>query len=549
MQQQKLTIGIYGIQDCNNLVTPTISHDHGIAVLNGGEVVDLIELERFDRKKHSDQMPQYLYDLLKMKKLFGKPATYVFVNNILGNSFINSQGNIRFESQFTQNLQPNPVEGRMWMFNQFEQAYLVPHELAHLGACLPFYGNFKENSLLIHYDGGASVSNFSAWLFKNTKLENITCHWKLKNLTALFNANALTFAFVNAKSIEQNSVPGKFMGFASLGKYSQKIEEWLYKNHYFESIWKNKKPFFTALKAEFDEDLEFFDQNNKTIQDIAATLQHIFVRESFNEIKYLQEVTQTEYLYYSGGSALNILLNAKLVQSAIFKGVYIPPCCNDSGLALGAAAFYNWNQGFTIKKHSPYLNHWNGPVNEVIHETDTIRETAEFLLNGNVVGVCNGFGETGPRALGNRSILSLANSKWLAKKVSMEHKKREWYRPVAPIMLLKNTTYFTGIEQVSELSKYMLLEFKVLYDKQEEIEGVVHADGTARIQTLFSRGDNPFMFDLLTYLNDVHSVKALINTSFNQKGEPMVHTHEQALKSARAMCLDALILDGKLTVL
>ncbi len=549
LKKTELTVGIYGIQDVNDSDTPTLSHDHGICIMKHGEITDHIQLERINRIKHSVAMPTMIYSLLKAKKLLNTDATFVFVDNVLGRSFINSEGNIRFEAPPSNKLSSDIEEGKLWWLNKTKKAYILNHELAHLGSCLPFFGEFKENSLLVHFDGGASLSNFSAWLFKEGRLSNINYHWNLKYLSGMFNANALTFTIVNAKPYELNSVPGKFMGFASFGNYSKGIETWLKQNNYFEDIWGSKKRFFESVKTNFNLELKHIDQQSSFIRDIAATMHQIFVRDAFDEFKKLQSQHQTENLYFSGGSALNILLNTKIVESGIFKNVYIPPCCNDSGLATGAAAFMEWKKGNRIKLHSPYLNSWDIKDQAIEFDKGTLEKTAELLLKNKVIGVCNGFGEIGPRALGNRSIISLANSKKLAKKVSEYHKKREWYRPVAPIMLEKNTSYFTGKKQVNSLSKYMLLDFEISSEKTDEIQGSVHVDGNARIQTVFSRFENPFIYDLLTLLDEKYNVKALINTSFNSRGEPIVHTTEDAKKSALLMKLDAVIINGELEVL
>ncbi len=549
MPAQRLVIGVYGIQDCNSSETPTISHDHGIAILQNGKVIESIQLERLNRKKQSADLNSMLFSLLKSKNLLTQTCNYVFVDNILGRSFINSEGNIRFEAPLQNSLQLGIEKGNLWMLDKNFTGYIVNHELAHIGSCLPFFGDFKDNSLLIHFDGGASKSNFSAWLYKNNKLVSVEYNWDLKWLSSLYNANALVFGMVNAKQHDLNSVPGKFMGFASFGTYSEKIEKWLIENDFFANCWKSKRFFFESVKTTFNISLKHLDQKDSFIQNVAATIQHVFIRESFNKISALQKSSKTKYLYYSGGSALNILLNNKIIESGIFVDVFIPPCCNDSGLALGAAAFFEWKHNNKIEINSPYLNNWGIEHYKSLYNKETIKETANILLAKKVIAVCNNQAEIGPRALGNRSILSLASDKKLAQKVSMQHKKREWYRPVAPIMLEKNTKYFTGQKTIHHLSKYMLLDFSILPEKQNELIGAVHIDGTSRIQTVFKREENPFIYDLLTYLDLNHNVKALINTSFNIKGEPIVHTIEDAFNSAKNMQLDAIVLNGKLEIL
>jgi len=92
----------------------------------------------------------------------------------------------------------------------------------------------------------------------------------------------------------------------------------------------------------------------------------------------------------------------------------------------------------------------------------------------------------------------------------------------------------------------MLLDFDILPEYKQVLEGVTHINGTARIQTVENRDENPFIFDLLTHLWKNHKIYALINTSFNKKGEPIVHTKDGALKSAKNMKLDAVIIDYEL---
>ena len=127
----------------------------------------------------------------------------------------------------------------------------------------------------------------------------------------------------------------------------------------------------------------------------------------------------------------------------------------------------------------------------------------------------------------------------------MTVKKREWYRPVAPIML-KTVAEKVAKQRITPISKYMLSDFEIKHEFDNDLCGVIHANQTARIQTLETRNDNPFMFDLLTYLFENHVVLALINTSFNAQGEPIVHTKDDAFQSAKHMNLDALVYNNQL---
>ncbi|MFC2138948.1 carbamoyltransferase C-terminal domain-containing protein, partial [Bacteroidota bacterium] len=455
-----------------------------------------------------------------------------------------SEGKIRFEGIFFQELTTAHYPGKgYWLDNEIK-AYGLSHELAHIYSCIPFYGNFKENSLLIHFDGGASKSNFSAWKYKNNEIQLLEYHWDLKYLSSFFNSNALIFSILSGNFKNQHSIPGKFMGYAAYGKYSSKIERWLKTNDYFNS-WGNKKLFFEKVNTDWNIQIKSFDLNNGFIKNVASTFHYIFIRETVKIINQLHEKFNTDYLYFTGGSALNIALNSALIKNSQFKNVFIPPCTNDSGLAIGAGAYLETIKGNKIKNHNAFLN--NFKIEDKVEYTfNEIEKLADLLVNNKIIGVCNGYGEAGPRALGNRSILSLANSKELASKVSQQIKNREWYRPLAPVMLEANTKLYTGMAEIHHLSKYMLLEFQILDKFKEELEGVVHENGTARIQTLFKKEDNPFLFDLLNYLDNKYGIKALINTSFNGNNEPMVHTFYDAENSMKKMNLDGLVFNGKL---
>lgn len=546
MNSSRPTLAVYGIQDRINSDTPFYVHDHGITLMDQGKVIKHLTLERETRNKHDNQLFRHIYDLLKQEGLLANQNyDLVFVDNVVGRSFISTCGRFRFEGPLNETLSIMPEKGRCWWLDKEHEAMAINHELAHLGSNLPFYREFRENSLLIHFDGGGSLSNFSAWTFRNGQLQSLEFHWDLKYLSGFFNANALVFGIISAKYSEQNSVPGKMMGLAAYGTFRAEIESWLVQNDYFANIWGNKKAFFASANAQFGWSKTHLTTDDPFLQDVVATLHHVFLRDFLAKIETLQKRTGADYLYYSGGSALNIVANTQLVESDLFKEVFIPPCPEDSGLSLGAAAYVEWLKHGKLEKHSPYLNNWGLSFPATEYTPNDIKVCADSLVQGMVIGICNGYGEIGPRALGNRSILALANSKKLADKVSMTHKKREWYRPVAPVMLEKNAAYYSEQKKVHQLGHYMLLDFTIATEKQSEIEGVVHVDGTARIQVISSREQNPYLFDLLTYLDEHHGLKALINTSFNIKGEPIVNSIDGAVKSARNMHLDGVVLNGK----
>ncbi len=549
MENNKKVIGVYGIQDTTPESYPLNVHDHSLVLFFEGKIKKFIQIERLSGIKYDKSLPlDFLKWLQEIHLLAVKPDfDMIFVDNIVGRSFISADGKVRFEAPLSYSLYNNCEEGVMWWFDHKEPAYVLNHELAHVYSALPFFGPFKENSLMIHFDGGASQSNASVWVFNNGQVHLCDYHWELKYLSSLFNANALVFQVLNADIKDQNAVPGKAMGLAAYGRYDQKLENWLNKYAFFRDYWGRKKDIIALARQDLDVDLHAISDDQPLMQDIMATIQYIFTRDFLCFIRKWQKQTGCRFLYFSGGAALNIKLNRAILDSQLFEDLFIPPCTNDAGLAIGAGACLQMQKGYQIELHSPYLNNAGLEDLPVQYDMAIIEEIARLLIHQKIIGVANGYGECGPRALGNRSLLALPVPE-MARKVSMQHKKREWYRPVAPVMLASEFKARKGIIP-HHLTKYMLLEYSFSKVQAKGMEGCIHVDGTARVQCIFERQQNPFVFDLLTYMNEVYRVPALINTSFNQKGMPMVHTPEDAFKQGGDMGLDALVINGQLHLL
>lgn len=543
----KPTLAIYGIKDRGEYEKTGYVHDHNLCLMQDGKILKYIHLERYTRRKYDNRLDLYIEDIIK-KHLpeLGDDFDFISVNSFVGSSFISKNGRLRFEADRLKSLTLEPVRGRCW----FESApwsgkeipgYVCSHETAHTFSCIPFYGLFNDNSLLVHFDGGASSSNFSAFHWKNGKINALEHHWELSHLSKIFNDNSFTFHMLGAAGGEHCSVPGKLMGYAGLGKSDLAIEKWLIGNGYFRDFWEKPEKILQSANNEFGINLQGFDLRNKFFQNAAASFQSIFEKSILDKLHILQKNTGAEYLYYSGGSALNIRANSLILRSAVFKDILIPPCCNDSGLSIGAAVFLEHHKGNSIQLHSPFLNSIGSSSIQKVTD-DSIRQSAEILSKGKILAVCIGSGEAGPRALGGRSILALANDRNLAEKVSIQCKKREWYRPVAPVLLFSEAERILA-EPVHRLSKYMLLEYSVRKDFYNELSGVIHDNGTVRAQTVKYEYENPFLFRLLSYMKKEYGFSALLNTSFNSAGEPIVQTYEDALRSASVLTVDALLTD------
>ncbi len=361
--KSRATIGIYAIQDPHDLENPAYTHDHSICVMQDGKVEQYLQLERHTRRKYDNQMHLHLEELIDQNLIpDAENADWIFVNSFVGASFKSQNGRFRAEtkSRTKLKLQPTPMKASA-QFNNGPRtkitAYSIDHELAHVYSNLPFYGPFRENSLHVHFDGGASLSNCSVYLFRNGRMQVHDYHWDLGYLSKFYNDNALSFALLNHRADEHLAVPGKLMGFATMGSASQELQAWLRDHQYFKEIWNDHQLFYTAAKADFGWKGTLGDTHDPFLQNIAASFQQTFQEDWLEYLTQLQQKVKADYLYLSGGCALNIVANTLIVNSGLFRDVFIPPCPGDSGLSPGAAAdTWNGSQTREDRPHGLHLN-------------------------------------------------------------------------------------------------------------------------------------------------------------------------------------------------
>lgn len=250
------------------------------------------------------------------------------------------------------------------------------------------------------------------------------------------------------------------------------------------------------------------------------------------------DLSQT-FLSLSGGYALNCPTNSYLMHRYKFKGFVASPCTNDSGHSLGIALyhFYQLSPGFNFKLGYPY---YGDPASNKINE----KHAQEFELH---IGSKNpidmdewlhdiqqfpviwfqGRAEIGPRALGNRSIL--ADPRKIEMKDMLNQLKcRQWWRPVAPIIIEEDLNEWF---EDAYPSPYMLHTFRLKKNKAELLPAIVHLDGTCRVQTV-SKDSNPELYAILCNFKKSTGIPILCNTSLNDKGEPIINTINECFNFA-----------------
>jgi carbamoyltransferase len=168
-------------------------------------------------------------------------------------------------------------------------------------------------------------------------------------------------------------------------------------------------------------------------------------------------------------------------------------------------------------------------------------EIAAIIENGQTVGLLRGRSELGPRALGHRSILADPRSPTIKDHLNAHVKFREAFRPYAPMVLAE---YAGDIFDLVQPSPFMLFACDVREQYRALLPAITHVDGTARVQTIDGR--EPFLQALLKEFYRRTGVAALLNTSFNLAGEPIVETPEDAIRVFLSCGLDALVLESAL---
>ncbi len=286
-------------------------------------------------------------------------------------------------------------------------------------------------------------------------------------------------------------------------------------------------------------------------EDIAAALQAVTEEIGLHLAGVLQRATGERNLCLAGGVALNCVMNGKILRESPFGDVFVQPMANDAGTSLGAALYVHHvvlGHPRTTALESASLGPEFGaaecaaalqrhPV--VFHESDDVaRETAALLAEGKIVGWFQGRMEVGPRALGNRSILADPRRAEMKDRVNARVKHREGFRPFAPSVLVERAgEYFEGCRE----SPYMILNFVVRREKREVIPAVTHVDGTARVQTV-AREASPLYYRLIEEFARLTGVPVLLNTSFNVRGEPIVHTPDEAIVGLLGTDMDRLVI-------
>ncbi len=464
----------------------------------------------------------------------------------------------------------------------------VPHHISHAAAS--FYPSGFKKAAIMTFDG---VGEWTTTAYGTGK-EN-TIHIE-KEIRFPHSIGLLYSTFTAFLGFEVNDGEYKVMGMAPYGtpRYLEKVRKlvrlfddgsYLLNMEYFtfhtSTTTSYSEKFVQLFGKPREKDVYFFTKNsgypsyfgkkpknyeklcktNQHYADIAASIQAFTEEVLLHAANKVHEQTKMDSLCIGGGVGLNSVANGVLLKKGPFKRIFIQPAAGDDGGAMGAALYaYHgilgkkrtfvqktayFGASFTNKEVETVLKEQGVPYTYIASEEKLTRYLADQLVDKKVIGFFHGRAEWGPRALGARSIIASPMSEKMKDIVNVRIKFREPYRPFAPVTLASKVgEYFdVGEKDHSYLTNFMLAVFPVKKEKRKVVPAITHIDGSARPQ-IVTQGQNARYFNTIKKFGDATGVYVLMNTSFNLKGEPIVNSPQDALKTFRASGLDILVLEN-----
>ncbi len=522
------------------------NHDFSGCIIKNGEIVLAIEAERISRIKHGYEGFNTFQSVLK----YLLKDTTTEMNSVSSCDTLNLRNLNEYKSDIK----------------------LYNHHLCHASAVF-FTSPFDRSAILItdglgsrdQTDNGEysfeTVSMYAGSGKEITEIKKVygvvSQDYDERHVHNLDIPNSLGIFYtyitkiIGFKFLED----GKTMGMASYGDskifYSELIKYIEYTSSGSVSIKFTEDDFSKykdIVENEKDEENKF-----KIKADIAAAGQLILEEILLHYVNSLYELTGEENLCLGGGVALNSLANGRILKESKFKNIHIFPACGDNSISIGAAylSYYqnDNNKRIIIKNVSPFLGKTYSDL-EILESLEKFKDisfsklenkyefTASLLNQNKVIAWFQGGSEFGPRSLGHRSILANPKQKETKDYINKTIKNREFFRPLAPVIL---HTYQDQYFDSNFYTPAMLFVTKAKEKKIKEMEAVIHVDQSSRIQSVDE--SNSEMYNLLIEFNRISGIPLLLNTSFNIiKGEPIVETPNDALKSFCLSKLDYLIL-------
>lgn len=540
-----------------------IGHDRSAAIVKDGVLIGAIAQERLDRIKHSPSIEipyQAIDSLLDYHKIMFSEIKYIGISS----TAVDSKDLLNFYS--AQLI-------KYYNSDKFE-LIAVPHHLSHAYAA--YHTSDFEEAIILVADGGGELYEFqeeseSIFIGKNNDVTILEQRFQTPFIHPMARAHNYLYPFMSKKILDfpvsigkkyeqvtqligfGTNGEGKTMGLAAYGNdiFSKPVSQ--INNINFELT-------FGDILVDINNSCmcskeSYYTYINNHRADIAQSIQQYTENQILELVRYMISTYKIKNICLAGGLFLNCPMNHKILEQNEDVVLHICPATGDDGQAIGNAfaAYHKFNE--KISNHSsnlPYLglSYSNEQIENAINEkklnyelldTRTLAKLiAKELYNNKIIGFFYGRSEIGPRALCHRSIL--ANPLWEGMKdyLNKEVKHRETFRPFAPAV--KNESQFE-IFDLKQESPYMLLSSQVKGEYKPLLPSITHVDGSARVQAVYKK-DNELMYFILEEFEKISGVPVVLNTSFNDNGEPIVESPEDAIKTFLLTNIDILVMNN-----
>jgi carbamoyltransferase len=540
-------------------------HDSSACIARDGEVLFAVAEERLSRQKHDARFPELAiracldFAGVQPQQLdhvcFGwPPATAALKHDLkcmatgsVPRNYVDLVSTLRRNLSFTrQRNGEKPFRAR---FPATKATFrFIDHHLAHAISAYAFSG--LDDAVVLVLDGRGAWEATSLWHGRDGRLEHIwTIPWP--NSLGLFYAQ-----FTHYLGFQPYSDEWKVMGLAPYGEPGINLRDFIIPDDH---------PYRVSARRLLGEDSSPLagivsrlgparvpeSQIDAGHKNLAFAVQQSCEDAMLALAGAAVEKTGCRNLCLAGGVALNSKANGKIAASGLVDHIFVQPAASDDGVCLGAVLAPYMDHGGKLPSHKmrhAYLG--SASSDEEIEKTlqtyklratrvaDPAAAAAQMLANGKILGWFQGRMEFGPRALGARSILADPRDPEMNAKVNNAVKFREWWRPFAPSMLAEVADEY--IESATD-SPFMILTAQVRPEKRTVIPSVTHVDGSARPQTV-ERDVNPLYWRLIREFGDRTGVPVIMNTSFNLRGEPIVCTPTDGIRTFFSSGMDALVI-------
>ena len=542
-------------------------HDAAVCLVRDGRIVAAAQEERFNRRKHSAEFPiravnaclqQEGLTTLDLDRVafYEKPFLKLgrtVLNHVQGYPF--SYGNFRrslpewLSKRLTLPLDIN----RDLMFRG--PVLFVKHHLSH--AASAFLPSPFEEAAILTADGIGEWATTSYGFGRGSEIKI------LKELHYPHSLGLLYSAVTSYLGFPVNGGEGRVMALSDYGEpaYLDRFREivavqddasFRVDERFFEFV-RGGRMYSRRFIRTFGPAREPGAEIEQRHRDIAASLQQHLEEILVGIARHVHAVTGMKRLCTAGGIFLNCVANTRILEETPFEEVFIQPAAGDAGGALGAAAIIS-NSLLGQPRGGPMTHAFLGPGftesrmrrSLLVHhlpfvelpDVELAKAAARLIADNRIVGWFQGRMEFGPRALGARSILANPAHPGMKDILNKRVKHRESFRPYGVSILREHAEEFFDIEAASP---FMLRVARSRPETRDRIPSALHIDGTSRLQTI-ERETNGLYYDVVEEFRKLTGLPMVINTSFNDHGEPIVCSPEDACACFRNLEIDALAL-------